>query len=381
MLISIFLYFSTAILLVLSPFCGIMAKFGLFSMYLCYFLSYYSLKKETFLSFFKLSTPLNQGILFFFISAVISTIFSVNPYHSQKILFNRYFLYLLCFYAGFNFITDKKSAEIFELLFCLSGFIIGLGGLIFYLLNLPVRLYFSWNVRVDIGLFSTLFLPFAFISLLKSDNSKSKRLFMFGSFCLVAVCLVLNYSRGAFISVISAIFLTLYISKNKKRGFIYWFLFLVIFLVCSYFFNSNRLRNLDTWQFRIPYIKQGLNLFKSSPIIGRGLGSFELLNFVHPAVGRHAIHVENLYVELLAQSGIFGLFAFIYLFWLYFRQFLKRLTELENYELSIISSILACLISGFFGSIIIVGLTMSFLFWFLVGVSISKLRLNKPGNA
>lgn len=372
---ALLLNLSVSLFLIMSPLFRIWAKLGLILICLSH-CAYHirairSNNKEYPPLTFK--SPLNKGFLLFGISAVVSTLFSISPYHSQKIIFNRYVLYLLCFYAGYNFVRDKENVKFFELIFMLSGIILGFGGLFYYLQNFPARLYFAWNVNVDIGLFAILFLPFSFIYLMKEHNLKMTAIAFLG-FCLMTICLALNYSRGGFLSVILGIFVTLIVAKSKKE-FLFLFGFILIFLVFAGTLETERLFNLYTWQYRISYIGEGFKLFKSSPLIGKGLGSFELLNFVHPAVGRHAIHVENLFVEILAQSGLFGLFAFVYLFWLYFKQFKGGIEKLETYQLALISSIVAFLFNGLFGSVIIVGVTMSFIFWFLLGISISKSRL------
>ena len=377
---ALFLNLSVTIFLFLSPFSEVWAKIGLILMSVCnsiYFISAFCLKKEG-QAIVTLRTPLNRGLLLFGISAVISIIFSISPYHSQKIFFNRYFLYLLCFYTGYNYIKSDRDSKFFVFIFLVSGMVLGLGGMIYYFYFHPVRLHFSWYINVDIATFALLFLPFVFVYIFHTNKDKlSIKIIAWLSFIFMSVCLLLNYSRASFISAVLGIFCVLLFNNGvKRRDFIFLGLFAFLFLMLFYEFKSERLLDPRTWIYRSAYIKEGFALFKSSPFIGRGLGSFELLKFVHPAVTRQALHVENLYVEILAQGGLFGLLAFCYLFWLYFKQFTKRIGKLRNYELAASASIFASLIYGFLSSTIIVGVTMSFIFWFLAGISISRMRLN-----
>lgn len=321
------------------------------------------------------NTPLNKAFLLFFISAIISTILSINPYHSQRILFNRFFPYLFCFYAGFNFLRDEWDVRFFTFSFLISGIIVGLGGLVHYSKHLLERLFFSWNVNMDIGIFATLFLPFSFIYLIRKENLKMK-IFIYTGFCLMAICLLLNYSRGCWVSIILGITAILLISK-KKIGFFSLFIFVAISLIFFFIYNADRITNIETWGVRIPYIIEGLKLFKHSPLIGKGLGTFELQQLFSPLGTTKILHVENLYVEILAQSGIIGLCVFFYLFWVYFKQVISRIESLKTYQIAISASILSSLISGLFGSVIIVGVSMPFLFWFLLGISMSEIN---PGR-
>lgn len=365
-------YPTMVIFIFLTPFSDIAAKLGLFSIYLAFLVKYFIHKKAPITQSFKLKNSLNLGIILFLFSSIISTIFSVNPYHSQKILFGRYFLYLLCFFAGLNFIRSRKELKFFETTFILSGIIVGMGGLVFFLLHSPERLFYSWNVNVDIGLFSVMYIPFVFFYWIGLKKSIMKT-FVWLGFCTLTACLLLNSSRGMLISILLGIFITLLFIKKDKKSLISLLLFTLVLIIYILLFNQTRLLDLGTWICRIPYIKEGLKLFKHSPLIGKGLGSFELLNFVNPEIGIHALHIENLYVEILGQSGIIGLASFLFLFWLYFKHIHTNLNNLKIHQLAISASIVSCLISGLFGSVIIVGVPMPFLFWFILGISLSEI--------
>ena len=363
---------SSAAFLLLAPFYDIGAKYGLIFIYLAFLVKYLSFNKELIAEKFRFRTPLNPGILLFLSSAILSTVFSIKPYHSQKILFGRYLLYLLCFIAGINFIRNNKKERFFEMTFILSGIIVGIGGLTYFLWHSPGRLYFSWDRNVDIGVFSVMYIPFAFFYLTELKRSRMRTLVWLG-FCSITACLLLNASRGMLASIILGVFVSLLFFKKSKKGLLSLLIFTCVCVITAFLLKQTRLFDLNTWGFRIPYIKEGLKLFKDSPLIGTGLGSFELLNFTHPAVGRQALHVENLYVEILGQSGIIGLLVFLFLFWSYFKNILINLKNLRTYQLAICASIVSCLISGIFGSVIIVGVPMPFLFWFIFGVSLSEI--------
>ena len=82
-------------------------------------------------------------IAVFFLAAVISTIFSLKPYHSQEILFQRYFPYFVLFFLGADLVRNSvgplsvnfrgkkvcfSNLSIVIGSFLLLGVIIGAGG-------------------------------------------------------------------------------------------------------------------------------------------------------------------------------------------------------------------------------------------------------------
>ncbi len=369
--VNLFTDFSLITFLFLAPYFSKWAKSGIILLLFACLLRNFYLKKTNFFRNF-----LNRSIVFFLISAVLSTIFSINPYHSQSILTERFLLYILCFYIGANYIKLEKNVNFFILIFLLSGFIFGLGGVLYYFKNHPWRLFHSWGVNVDIGGFSVLFLPFSYLLFRLPSERKIKIIAGF-SFLIMFITLAMDYSRGSFVSILGGLSITFFCyKKHFKKGFkeiVFLSIILISSLIIYCLLNPERLLDLGTFKGRFYYIEKSWKLFMSSPLIGKGLGTFELANVRQE--GKHIIHVENLYMEILAQSGILGLISFLYIFWRYFKLF-SCAHSIKPYQLAIAASVASNLINGFFASAVLVGVSVTFLFWFILGISVAEFQMD-----
>ena len=122
-------------------------------------------------------------------------------------------------------------------------------------------------------------------------------------------------------------------------------------------------------------------------MFGAGLGMFEKLikepRYALPADYPNAdrsiyLHAHNLYLELLAEMGIVGLTAFLFLFFAYFYcvfVYCKKLKDID-YRAAIIGIavlVAAVMVSGMANSIVTVGVNEPFMFWILLGISVGLL--------
>lgn len=76
---------------------------------------------------------------------------------------------------------------------------------------------------------------------------------------------------------------------------------------------------------RIDYMKLGIEIFKSSPIVGVGVDNAKVIN---GAVSGHNVYLHNNYVELLAGLGIVGFVMYYSIFGIILYKFYK----LRNYR-------------------------------------------------
>lgn len=163
--------------------------------------------------------------------------------------------------------------------------------------------------------FASIFLGYAVCGVL-NEYKKNKNIFLI---LLGFVALFLTVKRSYIISNVLAILVVLFIhNKGNKKAiknlFGYAAVFLVVFLILSKvpavqnvlsknqtLMNSNDISNgrLDLW-------KQTIDIWKENPVFGIGINT--LPNY-------HGISTHNVYLQILAEGGIFGFLMLIIVFY------------------------------------------------------------------
>ncbi|MBN2121038.1 MAG: O-antigen ligase family protein [Candidatus Omnitrophica bacterium] len=337
--------------------------------------------------------------LFLFLSlASISTIFSLNPQHSQSVLFERYLPYFIFFWVGLGFITSE-SYSLKKLYFLIAAFIVssivlGGGGVWDYIRIHPERL-FSVFGKGQKCLFSFLivFLPLNF-SLSCFARNKWVKAGSIIALVLLFFTLLWHNSRSAWVAVTVAVFF-MSIVKNKKL-----IPFLLVVLVLGFFLLSPlgkaKFKTLanpfsrSTLDDRVELMASAIDIAKEHPFVGAGLGMFEYL-YLPPEhclaykyyqdeyyVPDNCIryihyHAHSIYLEIASEMGFFGLFAFLGIFVLFFIKSFKALAALEGLEQSVFLGLVGVVVAGLAmslaSSVIMVGVQDSLLFWFLFGIA------------
>ena len=177
---------------------------------------------------------------------------------------------------------------------------------------------------------------------------KGTNLKLFCVYVLMVVALFLTFSRGGYFGLFFSVFIVLLYSwrylKEKKKFLItaisiLFLLVLIIFgqAVISRFTSSflisegSSLGRLEIWQ-------QSFKIFLEKPIFGVGLGNYS--KTVDPlSLYRSPITSHNLYLDIASETGIFGLAAWLLLFFGSFYQLAKSLKRrrIENDEIKMIS--------------------------------------------
>lgn len=135
--------------------------------------------------------------------------------------------------------------------------------------------------------------------------------------------LLLTQKRGPLIAVGIGVILTFFVAKHEsisskvKRVVIFviavlvtiyllYIIFPELFGIIDRFSADNVLSNRGyLWNYAI-------NMFKSSPLIGKGWGAYShSLNLNIDSVGVSNQNAHNIYLQLLAETGIIGLICFI----------------------------------------------------------------------
>jgi putative inorganic carbon (HCO3(-)) transporter len=127
---------------------------------------------------------------------------------------------------------------------------------------------------------------------------------------LLGYCFFYTYSRGAWISLAGALFFMMIISK-KKSALISAFVFFGILLLLPQsrvLIFSMVESGCDADRFK--YWQTAFAMVKEHPFLGQGLGTF-MQNFGKHQPDLQISYAHNCYLQVLAETGLFGLIAFL----------------------------------------------------------------------
>ncbi len=345
------------------------------------------------------SSPYIPIALFFFWSLI--SIFKAVNIHQSFYLIYQFLIYLIFYFLLLNNLKRKDIEKIILALFLVS-FLISLYGILQYFgidflspsrKNSPISTLGNPNFTAEY-LISTIPLMLMYgISKFSSINQAKQALPLQWSstacsagvaelarLCstfVILFCLLLTQTRaswlGLFVSLIF-IFVMLLRSRGaihharKRKMAILTIIPLIIFLLAFSFCNIGRKSrkkiasafNLHTGStaLRLTVWKDTLRMVKENPVLGVGLGNY---NIHYPLYQSKALlskeiridHTHNDYLQLAAETGIVGLFLFL---WFLFSigkscvHLLKKEKEENTYLiiLGITGGLIAVLVNAFF---------------------------------
>lgn len=136
---------------------------------------------------------------------------------------------------------------------------------------------------------------------------------------LASICLLLTYSRGGFAAFFAAM-LVLCIFKERNKGFsAYMVLMITAFVAINSTAHANRvdlavISKDSSSLYRIEIWKAAINMFLANPILGHGPGTtWYYLSSGSDKLYGYILHSHNIYLQVAAETGMLGVFAFVYL--------------------------------------------------------------------
>lgn len=218
------------------------------------------------------------------------------------------------------------------------------------------RIFFPFITPNILGGYLAMMLPLAFAY-------KDRFIFILP----LAIALFLTKSIGALFSIIIVIGIYLCLSPKIKKRHIFT-LGITLAIIAIIFFlrsmtNSEHARPGFSATMRLQYWKDTWQAIRSSPLYGLGTGNFNLNNsrFSH-----------NSYLQLWAETGILGLYSFLWLL----TSILKNALRLPQKEtIYIVGAILVFLIHNLFDFAFFLP-EITLIWWALLGCLLSDERIN-----
>jgi len=339
------------------------------------------------------STPLDVGIALLVLLSAISIYSSPDREFSFYNYYNLMGRYVLIYYLVVNNINSTTQIKRIIWVMLTSAAMVTLYGFYQYLFGVNI----SVNEWVDgqqfpglkLRVFSTLENPNLLAGFLvtmmaisagigyKATTVKGKMI-LFGLVFMFGACLVLTYSRGAWLSVLAVIGVYGMLCNRK----IFWLLILLpVAMLCGHDAILERIMSIinpvDTSStLRIALWESTIAMIMDKPLLGIGWGSYWLVypeyDFFLNNANVKIFHAHNMYLNIAAEIGIPGLITFLWIMYGHVRLALSVLSSaLESWSSGLLLGIVAAI-----GGIIINGLTdyvmfniqLSMLYWLLNGL-------------
>ena len=211
------------------------------------------------------------------------------------------------------------------------------------------------------GSFISKILPI-FITLIFICYKKFNSILLFFIFFFLFLLVILSGERAAIahLFIYSSIFLTLANFENKKKilTILITFVTILILLIVNFDSKKNHRIFMSTFyqikdgnfisHYHEKHFETAFNMFKDKPIIGHGPKSFRFkCKQFSSTKGSCTTHPHNTYLQLLAETGVFG-FLFVFSFFILllymliksaYLKFFKSVIFLENSKLSIVTGL------------------------------------------
>lgn len=309
-------------------------------------------------------------IAFFLLSTLFSALFSdfsaISLNYSFRILF-----YLILYLIILSLNINEKFLEKIVFTIILSGLFFSITGILqhFSLISLGLKFILGSSVvrasgfvgdPNEFGVLLIAILPFAFFSYFKEKNT-NKKLICALSFFTILIASLFTFSRSVLLALILILLIMLFKKRKTKESIMLLAVIALIFLLAY----PELIKRLDYYsinsgiEIRQRLVYESLDVFKNNPILGSGLNTIPYFTYRNTAT-------HNLYIQMLAETGIFGFIFFIAILCLAFKNTFKNSSYFSN---ALQLSLLSYLIVNFF---------MSFLYdkflWLLIALTALSAR-------
>lgn len=350
-------------------------------------------------------TPLDMPVLVFIAVMLFMLIFNSSDYGISLEGFRAVVQYILWFFVVVQLLKDEKSAKNICLVLVIITGIMGIHGVYQYIVGveMPVgwvdqneagvrtRVYSILTSPNAMGSLMTLAAPVAVSFAFSEKKIRKKIIFAFLALMMIA-SLVFTFSRGAWMGF--AVAVAIYVLLKDKRLLIPAVIAAIIVVAAvpsvgnriSYMLSSEYIQS-SLKGGRLVRWATGIEILKSSPLFGVGLGMFGGAVAINHDLSRlvgidviKTFYMDNYYLKTAVESGIIGLIAFIVLMYSVFISSLRTviITEdkkIKELEIGILSGLSGVMIHNCVENVFEVPL-MTSLFWMLAAVMMHLWYIN-----
>ncbi|MCX5704012.1 MAG: O-antigen ligase family protein [Candidatus Omnitrophica bacterium] len=347
--------------------------------------------KPDFKSFLR---PINF-FLFFFIAFNALSLFNSGPYFKKSLIslifkWGEYFLIFFLIQDTFSSYRRIRNALFILLSFSL---VVGIDGLSQYFRNVEFLRHKSlvvvsngipaitaaFNHYNDLGAYLLVMLSLA-LALFISKHEWPDRLVLIPLLVLSEACLLLTFSRGAWIGFIFLLLLMVFLSRKFKELIIFSTIFIILLIAMpntrerlAFIFKiSGDADRFIVW-------RSALSMIKENPFLGKGIGTF-MDWFSKRVPNLYTQYAHNCFLQIWAEAGIFSLLSFLAFVSVLLSKGIATFKKTNNYMLlGIVCGIFGFLVHSFFDTHFY-SLQLSALFWSIAGILAASINLETDVN-
>jgi len=281
----------------------------------------------------KLTWPLFFPFALFFAANILSAFFSNNPQESLYYFLRwPFFMYFAYIFAPANIIKDPKTLKTTVIIVFFASMAVLFSGFLslygqdwqssFFRLK-SIQIFNSYPFGENHNLIAEFLNIGAFLVLVIKEFLKDKRLKRGADavFLLTALGIILTFSRSGWITLFLQTGIYLYYQakeKSKERVPALILILLFIAIITPFFFKMIDLqeKNISSTENRLLLTEISVESFKKKPLFGYGSGEFINLvdqNIRFKAKYGPAFDSHGILQKIIAENGIFGLIAWIFL--------------------------------------------------------------------
>lgn len=157
---------------------------------------------------------------------------------------------------------------------------------------------------------------------------------------LLIVCLVLTYSRGAWMAVVLAL-IFMGVLKGKKL-----FVIITVIPVIVFFIFQYAIKGTLSWGVRVCLWREALQMIEDFPLLGTGINTYAHIGSRYAIPGGGGVYPHNCYLQMAAETGLLGLGAFA---WMVIVLFKTSVANLKMINDSFYKTLLTGMLTGLFG--------------------------------
>ena len=389
--------------------------FGLFLWLLKRFLGYRV--KGAFWGMFP-ETGLNKALGILIVINAMSVIFTVDFGLSLRGFLGKELKFIAIYFMLVEAINSKKRLKSILFVIIASAVLITANAAVQYFRGVDfirgyalfVGLSSSFASRNGFGAWLIVVIPL-FSGLLAAGipKRKSNKVLLLVLIVLLSICLLMTYSRGAWLGFIMGFLLAVFYAikninlKVKATSLVVIISLVGIFLILPQpiktkitsigriHFKANETINMriksllkieegGSSLIRIKLWKEAIQIIKDYNFIGCGLNTYSIVARNYKSFNEGGVYPHNSYLHKAAEIGLLGLLAFLWVLFRFFKIGFCYLSQNKDFlVLGLLSGIVGFLVHAFFDAHLY-SLQLVVLFWYMLGLTMAVINLGTDSN-